>query len=536
MNSSDNGQGTLEDVAEVGNQSQSAPVLIDMTGIEKRFPGVRALDQVDFQLLSGEVHVLFGENGAGKSTLINVIAGTFSPDGGTYSFCGKPLINLDPHRARLIGISPVFQEFSLAPDLTIEENLFLGRELGRGGVLDKREMREGVAKILAELEFELNPRARVAELSRAQQQMTEIAKALLHDVRVLILDEPTASLSERETERLFEIIDRLKVEGVGIIYVSHRLAEIKRVGDRVTVLRDGRLIGTVKAESISEDKLVEMMTGRTFEALFPTIKHEPGRALLEMTGLTIENRSVIDADFVVRAGEVVGVAGLVGCGKSELARAAFGLEAVSSGTITLYGSPIEDPSPSYMLNEGLCYFPSDRVAEGLSLSRPIRENMSLAALDLDEFASAGLLRIRNEKKRTREMIEKLQVAPPNSEKPVEFLSGGNRQKVMLARGLARDIRVFLLDEPTVGIDVGAKTEVYQLIKEMTEKGAGVVVISSELPEVLHLSNRVYVMNRGYVVAELVGEDINEATVLSHFFDRDHPDEGANRQTVGQSAI
>ena len=524
---------TSKVVSPVTSETRSDPLLIDMTSIDKRFPGVRALDQVDFQLRSGEVHVLFGENGAGKSTLINVISGTFPPDGGLYRFRGEQLTNLDPHRARLIGISPVFQEFSLAPDLTIEENLFLGRELGRSGILDKREMRERVAKILAELEFDLNPRARVVDLSRAQQQMTEIAKALLHDVQVLILDEPTASLSERETQRLFEIIDDLKAKGVGIIYVSHRLAEIKRVGDRVTVLRDGRLIGTVDASSISEDKLVEMMTGRTFETLFPTIAHDPGRILLETKSLTIENRSVVDADFVVRAGEVVGVAGLVGCGKSELARAAFGLETVSAGTIMLYGSPVEDPTPSQMLKEGLCYFPSDRVAEGLSLSRPIRENMSLAALDLDEFSASGVLRLLNEKLRTREMIDKLQVAPPNGEKRVEFLSGGNRQKVMLARGLTRDIRVFLLDEPTVGIDVGAKTEIYNLIKEMAEKGAAVVVISSELPEILHLSNRVYVMHRGYLVAELTGQDINESAILSHFFDRDHADEGVTHSSAGR---
>ena len=514
-------------------QSLSETLLINMTGIEKRFPGVLALDQVDFQLRAGEVHVLFGENGAGKSTLINVIAGTFPPDGGSFVFCGDPLINLTPHRARLIGISPVFQEFSLAPDLSIEENLFLGREIGHRGVLNKREMRAKAAAMLDDLGFELKPRSRVADLSRAQQQMTEIAKALLHDTRVLILDEPTASLSEKETERLFEVIERLTSQGVGIIYVSHRLAEIKRIGDRVTVLRDGRKIGTVDAASVSEEQLVEMMTGRTFEALFPSIDHQPGKILLETKGLTTENQRVIDANFVVRAGEVVGVAGLVGCGKSELARAVFGLEQVSKGEIELYGSPVENPSPYQMLSDGLCYFPSDRVAEGLSLSRPIRENMSLAALDLEAFASGGVLRLANEREKTREMIAKLQVAPPNGEKRVEFLSGGNRQKVMLARGIARDIRVFLMDEPTVGIDVGAKTEVYNLIKEMTESGAGVVVLSSELPEVIHLSNRVYVMHRGYLVAELSGDEIDEATVLSHFFDRDHTKEGKSGDAVGR---
>lgn len=506
-------------------------LLLDMSGIENRFPGVLALKQVDFQLRAGEVHVLFGENGAGKSTLINVIAGTYTPEGGTYKFDGEEITHLTPHRARLIGINPVFQEFSLAPDLTIEENLFLGREISRGGILNQRAMRKQVAEMLHDLGFELDPKTKVGSLSRAQQQMTEIAKALLHDTRVLILDEPTASLSEKETDKLFEIIERLTAQGVGIIYVSHRLAEIKKISDRVTVLRDGTKIGTVDAASVTEEQLVEMMTGRSFDAFFPKIDFDPGRTLLETKKLSTTNNLVCGADFVLRAGEVVGVAGLVGCGKSEIARAVFGLEELSEGSIELYGRQVENPSPKQMLDNGLCYFPSDRVAEGLSLSRPIRENMSLASLGLKAFSSTGILRLASEKSKTREMSDKLQVAPPDIEKRVEFLSGGNRQKVMLARGIARDIDVFLFDEPTVGIDVGAKAEVYNLIKEVTERGAGVVVISSELPEVVHLSSRVYVMHRGVLVAELTGEDINEPTILSHFFDRDHLDPAeAGRET------
>lgn len=504
--------------------AETVAPLIVMKGIQKRFPGVLALDQIDFELRPGEVHVLFGENGAGKSTLINVISGTFSQDGGTYTFCGEVLSNLSPYRARQIGISPVFQEFSLAPDLTIEENLFLGREISKGGVLNKSEMRTKVAQVLDELGFDLIAKQRVAELSRAQQQMVEIAKALLHDVRVLILDEPTASLSERETERLFEIIDELKVQGVGVIYVSHRMAEIKRLADRVTVLRDGRLVGTVEAELISEEKLIEMMTGRTFEAMFPHIENRPGNTLLKTSELTTRDRLVDNVDFHVKAGEVVGIAGLVGCGKSELARAIFGLEDVESGTIELIGQPVTRPSPAHMLKRGLCYFPSDRVAEGLALPRSIRENMTLAALDLKAFSSRGFLKIKSERRIADEMIRRLTVAPGDPEKRVEFLSGGNRQKVMLARGLERDVKVYLFDEPTVGIDVGAKTEIYNLIKEMAEAGAAVVVISSELPEVIHLSHRAYVMHRGALVAELTGDEINEAIILAHFFDRDHLDE------------
>ena len=507
------------------NTLDPARPLIEMRGIQKRFPGVLALDQIDFTLKSGEVHVLFGENGAGKSTLINVISGTYQPDGGSYSFRGEPLNNLAPHRARAIGICPVFQEFSLAPDLTIEENLFLGREISRLGVLGKAEMAARVTEVLDELGFDLAPKARVATLSRAQQQMTEIAKALLHDIRVLILDEPTASLSEKETRRLFEIIDDLKRKGVGIIYVSHRMAEIKRLADRVTVLRDGRLIGTVEAHAASEEKLIEMMTGRTFEALFPSILHRPGRVLLETKHLTTANGLVDNVNCHVCAGEVVGIAGLVGCGKSELARAIFGLEEVRSGTITLHGALVRHPSPARMLRQGLCYFPSDRVAEGLALPRPIRENLTFAALDLDRFAAHGVLRIGKEKASARAMIRTLDVKPDDPEKRVEFLSGGNRQKVMLARGIARDVSVYLFDEPTVGIDVAAKTEIYKLIKRLAEGGAGVVVVSSELPEVIHLSHRAYVMHRGALAAELTGNDINEAMILAHFFDRNPADAG-----------
>lgn len=512
---------TMDDAKKPAVERVSGQPLIRMQGIQKRFPGVLALDGIDFELEPGEVHVLFGENGAGKSTLINVISGTFVADGGSYTYCGENLHHLTPHHARQIGISPVFQEFSLAPDLTVEENLFLGREIARGGMLNKRRMRARAHEVLDELDFDLNPNARVGSLPRAQQQMTEIAKALLQDVKVLILDEPTASLSEHETDKLFEIIAKLQVQGVGIIYVSHRMAEIKRIANRVTVLRDGRLIGTVDIDDVSEDRLVEMMTGRTFEALFPHIEFNPGDCQLETRGLCTVGGQVMNADFRVHAGEVVGIAGLVGCGKSELARAIFGLQDISGGEVIVGGRTQSDLSPASMLRSGVCYFPSDRVAEGLSLSRPVQENMSLAALDLDRFSNKGFLRRKKEAENAAEMAAKLAVNPPDIHRRVEFLSGGNRQKVMLARGLTRDIKVFLLDEPTVGIDVGAKTEVYNLIKELTEAGAAVVVISSELPEVIHLSHRAYVMHRGSIVAELRGEDINEATVLSHFFDKDH---------------
>jgi ribose transport system ATP-binding protein len=514
----------MNDIADVTQTArpEAAPsdgqdALLEMQGISKGFPGVQALDSVDFDLRRGEVHVLFGENGAGKSTLINIIAGTFPPDTGSFRFEGADIRGLSPHQARVMGISPVFQEFSLVPDMTIEENLFLGREITAGGVLNSGAMMRRAKDVIEELGFHLDPKKKVRELSRAHQQMTEIAKALMGTVRLLILDEPTASLTEAETGRLFALIERLKNEGVGIIYVSHRMSEIKQLADRITVLRDGRLIETLDAEGVSENELVELMTGRKIDVLFPAIDHKPGETLLKVTDLTLANRMVEGVDFYARAGEITGVAGLVGCGKSELVRAVYGLEVLETGEVTIAGEPYHHPTPARSLKQGICYFPSDRVVEGLALNRPIRENASMAALDLAQFARMRVLQRGSERKVIQEIVDRLRLRPPNIERIVANLSGGNRQKVMLARGLTRETSIFLFDEPTVGIDVGAKIEVYELMKQLVENGAAIVLVSSELPEVLHLSNRLYVMHRGQMVAELTGKDINEQAVLSSFF-------------------
>jgi ribose transport system ATP-binding protein len=501
--------------------------LLELSGVSKRFPGVVALARVDFDLRHGEVHVLFGENGAGKSTLINIISGTYSPDEGAFTYQGETINRLTPHAARLLGISPVFQEFSLVPELTVEQNLFLGRELTRGGVLDRSGMKAKAREVIELLGFDLVPDRKVRELSRAHQQMVEIAKAFLADVRLLILDEPTASLTEAEAEKLFGLVAKLKASGVGIIYVSHRMREIKQIADRITVLRDGRKITTVKAADVSENDLVELMTGRKIDVLFPHIEAHPGERLLEVEGLTLANHTVSDVNFYARAGEITGIAGLVGCGKSELVRAVYGLELIESGVIRVNGDVVTHPTPSGLLKRGLCYFPSDRVAEGLALGRPVRENASMTALDLPTFARAGVLQRSSERRAIQSIAERLKLRPPHIERAVANFSGGNRQKVLLARGLTREINVYLFDEPTVGIDVGAKTEVYALMKDILATGAAIVLVSSELPEVLHLSHRVYVMHRSRMVAELTGADINEQEVLSHFF-REHAVEPASR--------
>jgi ribose transport system ATP-binding protein len=491
--------------------------LLELRGISKRFTGVLALDRVNLDVRAGELHVLFGENGAGKSTLINVIAGTFPPNEGTFRFGGEEIRHLTPQQARAIGISPVFQEFSLVPSLTVEENLFLGREISSKGVLRAGEMRKRAKALIDELGFDLDPSQRVDDLSRAHQQMAEIAKALLGRARLLILDEPTASLTERETGRLFELIARLKGQNVGLIYVSHRMREIRALADRVTVLRDGRHIRTLDAAASTDSELVELMTGRKIDLLFPTIQHKAGQVLVDVENLTLVDGSVRDVNFHARAGEITGIAGLVGCGKSELIRAIYGLESIAGGIVRIDGAPYEFPAPRRSLKRGVAYFPANRIAEGLALSRSIRENASMTVLDLPSFARFGVLRQGAERATITTIMEQLQLRPPDIERAAGALSGGNRQKVMLGRALTRDLTVFLFDEPSVGIDVGAKLEVYEFMKRLVEAGAAVIVVSSELPEVLALSNRLYVMHHGRIAAELKGAEKTEQNVLASFF-------------------
>ncbi len=497
-----------------------APLLFRLSGISKRFPGVQALRNIDFDLRAGEVHVLFGENGAGKSTLINIIAGSFPLDDGTMELRGQAIRLHSPHHARQLGINAVFQEFSLVPTLSVQDNLSLGRELTRGGILDKRAIARGATATLDLLQFHLDPKVPVSSLPRAEQQMVEIAKAMQGEPSILILDEPTASLTENEANHLFAVVERLKAQGLGIIYITHRMHEIQRVADRITVLRDGELVGTVAAGGISESRLVEMMTGRSIEALYPTIAYQPGPLMLQTSRLTLPTGRVHDVSIEVRAGEVVGLAGLVGSGKSEIGRAVFGLEPISGGSVTLAGDVVLHPSPGAMLARGVSYIPPDRRAEGLVASRSVRENISLASLGLPAFSRFGLVRRFQERRIVRDIARRLNLRPLNIERQVAFFSGGNQQKVVLGRGLTRDVRLFIFDEPTTGVDVGAKVEIYGFIKELCEQGAAVLLISSDLPELLHLARRAYVMHQGEVRAELIGAELTEAAVLANFFDRD----------------
>jgi ribose transport system ATP-binding protein len=496
------------------------PVRLRLERISKHFPGVIALDGADFDLRPGEVHVLFGENGAGKSTLISLVAGVYRPTDGRIEFRGETIELASVHQARQLGISAVFQEFSLAPQLTVEENLFLGAEITDGGLLNKRAMHAKARAILDRLDFPLKPEMRVAYLSRAEQQMVEIAKAFRSELSVLVLDEPTASLTERETERLFSLIEQAKREGVGIVYITHRMSEIKRIGDRVTVLRDGRKIATLNAAETSEMRLVELMTGRVVAQIFPKINYRPGASLLEVRNLSTSAGNVSNVSIRVRGGEIVGLAGLIGSGKSELARACFGVEPINAGDVVFDGEAVTHPTPRQMLDRGFFYLPPDRRDEGLVMMRGTRENISLPSLGLPRLSSGAFLNRRAERAQALGLARQLNLQPLNIERAVDHFSGGNQQKIMLAKALSREVKLFAFDEPTVGVDVGTRVAIYKFIAELCEAGAAILLISSELPEILHLASRAYVMHRGVLRAELTGGEITEDRILSCFFERD----------------
>ena len=493
-----------------------APIL-QTQKLSKQFPGVLALDRVDFELRAGEVHVLFGENGAGKSTLIQILAGVHRPTDGHVLFHGQPIELQGVHQARTLGISAVFQEFSLVPTLTVEENLFLGAELTRHGLLDKFTLHRRADDILKQLGFPLRPQQRIQNLTRAKQQMVEIAKAFRTDLSVLILDEPTASLTDREAQRLFAMVEQAKKRGVGVVYITHRMSEIRHIGDRITVLRDGKRVATLDVAEVDDDRLLQLMTGRVISQVFPKIAYRPGRQLLEISELTTADRSVKDFSLELRAGEVVGLAGLVGCGKSEVGRACFGVERVAAGHIMFDGQDVTGKSVREMLDRGAFYLPPDRREEGLIMMRSVRENVSLPWLAL--FSRFGILDRGGERSKVHELARRLNLQPPNTERDLERFSGGNQQKVLLAKGLVTTLKLFILDEPTVGVDVGTRVAIYEFIRDLCEGGASVLLISSDLPEILHLTNRTYVMYRGELRAELKGEQITQDRVLANFFER-----------------
>jgi ribose transport system ATP-binding protein len=487
-------------------------------GVSKRFPGVLALQDVSVEIRGGEVHVLFGENGAGKSTLVNVFVGNYRPDSGAISLDGQVLELESPADGRGAGINAVFQEFSLVPTLTVAANIFLGREELKGHRLDDDRMRKRARDVLRELGFDIDPDTRVSSLTRAEQQMVEIAKALQGDPRVLILDEPTASLTERETDVLFDLVRRFRDRGLAIIYITHRVQEIQRIADRVTVLRDGHFVATIDAKEADESRLVELMTGRKATALYPSL---PARTtkdeVLRLDRISTADGALSEIGLNVMAGEIVGLAGLVGSGKDEIGQVVFGLKPYASGSMSLFGKRFTKASPREMLKSGVYYLPPDRRSQGLYAPLSLEHNASIAAMAIGRFGRAGILQVRREKDSVRLIAERLSVRPWHPGRPVSQFSGGNQQKALIARGLLVDPKLVILNEPTTGVDVGARAEIYQIIADLCEQGVAVLLISSDLPEILHLCHRAYSVAGGTIRGEFADQTLSEAELLSSFF-------------------
>lgn len=483
--------------------------LLELRDISKAFPGVKALERVDFDLEEGEVHALLGENGAGKSTLMKILSGSLKKDTGSISINGRPVEVADPHHAMELGIGMVYQELSLVPTLSVAENIFLGRWVCSKGRIRWERIHRAAEGALQRVGCDIDPRRILRTLSMAEQQLVEIAKVLSRDAKILLLDEPTSALSEKETDRLFNIIQRLKREGVGIVYVTHRLAEVLAISDRVTVLRDGRKIATVATRQVSEADLVRMMVGRELKQQYPTERGTPGLPLLSVRGLNTPT-GLRDVSFEVRAGEIVAVFGAMGAGRTELARALFGVDRYDSGEIRIDGRVVRIRRPADAIRAGVGYLTEDR-RQGLVLTLPIPPNVTLATLR--HVSNYGFLRTRLETELSAQMVRELRVATPRLEQRVGNLSGGNQQKVALARWLVSRARLLIFDEPTRGIDVGARAEVYALMSQLARNGAGILMLSSDLPEVLGMADRVLVMQRGRITAELARDEATPERVM-----------------------
>jgi rhamnose transport system ATP-binding protein len=487
-------------------------VLLRLTRITKAFGGVQALKGVSFDLRAGEVHALVGENGAGKSTLIKVITGAHRPDEGTIEVLGDRVEENDPVRARGLGIAAIYQQPALLPDLTVEENIALGLEpAGWWRRVRWGRRRERARRLLDRIGASIDPEAEVRGLSMPEQQLVEIARALGADARIVIMDEPTASLSDQEVDRLFKVIGELKGQGVGIIYISHRLEELPQVADRVTALRDGVLVGTRRMAEVSRGELIRMMVGRELSAVFPKTAAALGPVLLEARGLGNRAAGVRDVDLSVRAGEVLGLAGLVGAGRTELARILFGLTPADSGEVQLRGRTVTVDSPARAVAMGIAYVPEDRRRHGVILEMSTASNITLATLRA--HSRLGLLDSSKERATASQFVRRLGIKAPTIETPVGNLSGGNQQKVALARWLEARPAVLILDEPTQGVDVGAKAEIHRLMSDLARDGLAILMISSELPEILGMSDRIAVMHGGTIVGVLDRAGATQEAIL-----------------------
>jgi len=485
--------------------------VVEMRHITKVFPGVVALDNVDFECCCGEVHAVVGENGAGKSTLVKILSGVYQPDEGEILLDGKPVRIPSPHDAQQLGISIIYQELNLLPDLNVAENVFLGREpRNKLGFLNSRTLEKQAKNVLYRLGVDINPRTPLRRLNVAQQTMVEIAKALSLNAQLVIMDEPSATLGGKDLQHLFDVIAALKNQGVTVIYISHRLAEIFQVADRVTVFKDGKVVGTSPVSEINRPTLVRMMIGRTFSETFPKRGLEFGQEILTITGLT-SGQELLDVSLKIRSGEIVGLAGLTGSGRTELARAIFGVRRIDQGEIRIAGKVVQMANPRDALKNSIGYLTEDRNTEGLVLGLSLQHNSALPSLEARQ--SWGVVNQVEERRVVKKIAGELNIRTPSLKQTVEYLSGGNRQKVVLAKWLITDPDLLIFDEPTRGIDVGAKNEIWHLMRALATQGKAILMISSDLLEVIGMSDRVVVMHRGRVVGELNGKDATEEKVM-----------------------
>ena len=486
--------------------------LLEVRGLTKRFPGVRALTDVSITLGRGEVVAVIGENGAGKSTLMKILAGVQRPDEGEIRVDGKAVEIGSVQAAMELGIALIHQELNLADNLDVAANIFLGREPRRMGFIDRRRICAEAERFIGRVGLDVSPRTIVGTLPIGRQQMVEIAKALSVNARVLIMDEPTSSLTQHETEQLFKVVRDLRSRGISVIYISHRLGEVKELADRVVVLRDGRNAGELRREDVSHDRMVKLMVGRDVSQFYPHTPHAPGDVVLEVDRLRTAAHPRHELSFQVRTGEMVGVAGLVGAGRTEMLQAIFGVVPAVGGTIRVAGREVAIRSAVDAIRSGIALVPEDRKQQGLILEMAVRENMSLPSLRRTQ--RAGFLDNASERKISAEMIEALNVKTPGDRQVVQYLSGGNQQKVVIGKWLAMSPRVLLLDEPTRGIDVGAKQEIYRLMEKLVRGGVAILFVSSEMEEVLGMSDRTLVMHEGRITGELKRGELSEEAIMN----------------------
>lgn len=493
--------------------------LVEMSGIEKRFPGVHALKNVSFDLVKGEVHALMGENGAGKSTLMKILSGVYKKDSGKVLLDGKPVVFNGPGEAQSAGIGIIHQELSLMNDLTVAQNVFIGREpRNRYGILNKAEINRKTAEIFASMNLAIQPKTQVSTLTIAKQQMVEIAKALSYESRVLVMDEPTAALNDAEIAELFVIINRLKNEGVGIIYISHKMDELKRIADRVTVMRDGETVDTAQVADVDISDVISMMVGRAISNERERIPDLANAELaLEVDGIS-RKPDLHDVSFSVKKGEILGFAGLMGAGRTEVARAIFGADSFDQGSIKINGKAVSIANPSDAVNAGMGYLSEDRKQFGLATNMDVRANIAMTSMD--KFLSGlGVINEPAIGEAAEEYISQLDIRTPSDRQEVRLLSGGNQQKVVIAKWLLRECDILIFDEPTRGIDVGAKSEIYKLLTDLAAQGRAIIVISSELPEVMRLSHRIAVMCEGRLTGFLPGDTATQEQIMELATDR-----------------